>query len=180
MNSIGLFFGSDTGATEDVASRIQKMWGNDDIVVKDILQAEPADIGAFEKLIIGSSTWNDGELVSGWFDFFPKLDQIDFAGKTVAIFGVGDQYSYGDWYCDAIGILAQKIRERGGRLIGFWLTEGYDFVSSKAVEDGRFLGLALDETNQAELTDQRLEVWIEQIKREFYGAEIGKESVKNQ
>ena len=143
------------------------MWGADEIELYNILDVKPEEFDHYDKIIIGSSTWNDGELVSGWYDFFDNLDRIDLTGKTVAIFGVGDQLGYGEWYCDAIGILGAKIRERGGLLIGSWPTDGYNFMSSKAVEDGKFLGLALDETNQAESTDRRLIAWIEQIKAEF-------------
>jgi flavodoxin I len=167
MDRIGLFFGSDTGYTETIAKKIVELWGDDVVEVHDIKDAVPADLEGYTQLILGTSTWNDGELVVGWYDFYPQVDDMDFTGKTVAVFGLGDQSGYGEYFVDGIGILAQKVKERGAKLIGKWPTEGYDFIESKAVENDVFLGLALDDMNQSELTDERLDKWLEQIKQEF-------------
>jgi flavodoxin I len=101
----------------------------------------------------------------GWF--FPELDDIDFSGKTIAYCGTGDQIGYADNYLDAIGILEEKIAERGGKTIGAWSIEGYDFSESRAVRDGKFIGLGIDEDNQPELTDQRVKQWVSQIRITF-------------
>ncbi len=68
---------------------------------------------------------------------------------------------------NAIGILEEKISERGGTTVGYWSTVGYEFNESKGVRDGKFVGLALDEDNQSELTDKRIENWVAQLKQEF-------------
>ncbi|MFN5261319.1 MAG: flavodoxin FldA, partial [Pseudanabaena sp.] len=72
-----------------------------------------------------------------------------------------------DNFVDAIGILEEKITERGGKTIGYWSTEGYEFDESKSVRGDRFVGLPLDETNQSELTEQRLKKWVTLLKSEF-------------
>ena len=41
--------------------------------------------------------------------------------------------------------------------------EGYTYDDSKSVIDGKFCGLAIDEDNESELTDQRLQAWVQQI-----------------
>jgi flavodoxin I len=92
---------------------------------------------------------------------------MDFTGKTVAYFGTGDQLGYADNFMDAVGILEAKISERGGETIGYWPTDGYNFSESKAVKNGKFVGLAIDEDNQSDLTDERVKAWVSQIKREF-------------
>ncbi len=51
--------------------------------------------------------------------------------------------------------------------VGFWPTDGYNFDSSKSVVDGKFVGLALDQDNQDDLTDERIEKWCEDIKGEM-------------
>ena len=50
-------------------------------------------------------------------------------------------------------------------LVGYWPNEGYEFEASRALsDDGHwFVGLALDETNQYELTDPRLDLWLPQV-----------------
>lgn len=42
-------------------------------------------------------------------------------------------------------ILEEKIWELGGTTVDCWPTDGYEFTDSKAVRDGKFVGLALDE-----------------------------------
>ncbi|NES07778.1 MAG: flavodoxin FldA, partial [Okeania sp. SIO2F4] len=118
-------------------------------------------------LIVASPTWNIGELQSDWEGFFDELDNIDFKGKKVAYFGTGDQIGYADNFQDAIGMLEEKISSLGGTTVGHWSTDGYDFTESKAVKNGKFVGLALDEDNQAELTEERIKKWVAQLKTDF-------------
>jgi flavodoxin I len=167
MSKIGLFFGTQTGKTESIAEMIQDEFGSDKIDLHDISQVSIDDFEGYTKLIIASPTWNIGELQSDWDAFFPDLDSIDFTGKTVAYFGTGDQLGYADNFMDALGILEAKIAERGGKTIGYWSTDGYDYSESKAVKNGKFVGLAIDEDNQSDLTEDRIKMWVSQIKREF-------------
>lgn len=168
MNTIGIVYGSDTGMTEDVTQMIVDTWKDADVEVIEVSEVQKEDFRRFDLLIIGLSTWYDGELQSDWEDYFDEFKTIDFTGKTVAIFGLGDQYGYGEYYVDGVGILAKVVLENGGKLIGNWSTEGYDFDESKAVkEDGIFYGLALDEDNQHEMTEERVEKWISQLKSEM-------------
>ncbi|NQE37327.1 Flavodoxin [Microcoleus sp. IPMA8] len=81
--------------------------------------------------------------------------------------GTGDQEGYPDNFMDAMGILAEKISEQGGETVGYWPVEGYDFNESKAVVNGKFLGLAIDEDNQSDLTESRIKSWVSQLKKEF-------------
>lgn len=165
--TIGLFYGTQTGNTESAAEEIQKVFGSELVDLHDMAKADASDFEGYDCLIIGCPTWNIGELQSDWEGFFPELDDMDFAGKKVAYFGCGDQIGYSDNFLDAIGILEEKITERGGKTVGFWSTDGYDFDESKAVRGGKFVGLALDDTNQSELTEQRLKKWVSLLRAEF-------------
>ncbi len=167
MAKIGLFFGTQTGNTETAAEMIQAQLGDDQVDLHDIGEATLEDLQAYDCLIIGCPTWNIGELQGDWDGFSPNLDEIDFSGKKVAYFGVGDQFGYPDNYLDAIGILEEKISERGGITVGQWPTEGYEFTESKALKNGKFVGLGLDEDNQPELTESRIQQWVAQIKPAF-------------
>jgi flavodoxin I len=164
---VGLFYGSTTGKTEYVAELIQTEFKGSNVVLNDISQASGSDFSEYSHLIIGSPTWNIGDLQSDWEGFFPEMDDIDFTGKKVAYFGTGDQVGYADNFMDAIGILAKKIEELGGITVGYWSADGYDFSESLALRNGKFIGLAIDEDNQAELTQQRVKTWVAQIKSEF-------------
>lgn len=157
MANIGIFFGSDTGNTEKVAEKIAAK-----------LSLEPQDIAGnssdifddYDLLILGTPTANYGEMQPDWDYFVPEMEDADLTGKKVALFGLGDQVDYPDSFLDAMGELAEMVEEAGGELIGEWPTDGYQFNDSRAVKDGKFVGLALDEDRQPELTDDRIATWL--------------------
>ena len=165
---VGLFFGTTTGVTESVAETIKELLGEEIVDLYDISEAEAGDFSEYEYLIVGSSTWNLGELQSDWDYFFENLDEIDFNGKTVAYYGPGDQIGYSGSFQDAMGMLEEKISSLGGETVGYTSIEGYDFSESKAVRnENQFCGLAIDEDNQSDLTEERVIAWVEQLKKEF-------------
>ena len=43
-------------------------------------------------------------------------------------------------------------------------TDGYTFDDSDAVIDGKFVGLALDDLNEEDKTDERIDAWLADIK----------------
>ncbi len=168
MTKIGLFYGSDTGNTEIVASQISTLIGQDVINTYDIETSTKKDLERYDYLIIGVSTWYKGDLQSDWDDFYKTFKKINFKGKKVALFGLGDQIVYADYFIDGVGILAKVVKKNGGETIGSWSTKGYMHQHSKAEKSkGRFTGLALDEDNQPELTRERLEAWTDQLILEF-------------
>jgi flavodoxin I len=168
MAKIGLFFGTQTGNTQTISESIQKELGGSNVVdLHDIASADASDFEPYECLIIGCPTWNVGELQADWEGFYEELDSISFEGKKVAYFGAGDQVGYADNFQDAMGILEEKIVELGGRTVGYWPTDGYEYNESKAERNGKFVGLALDEDNQSEMTAGRIKTWVAQLKQEF-------------
>lgn len=169
MATIGLFYGSTTGKTEEAAEAIQEALGGDGVVtLHEINDASPDDFADYDKIIIACPTWDIGGLQSDWEGFYDDdLDGIDFSGKKVAYFGTGDQIGYGENFQDAMGILESKISGQGGQTVGYWSTEGYEHEASKADKGGKFVGLALDEDNQSELTEERIAAWTTQLKSEF-------------
>ncbi len=164
---IGLFFGTQTGNTQDAAEEIQKALGSNLVDLMDISSASVEDFLPYECLILGCPTWDVGELQSDWDQFFPSLDKIDFSSKKVAYFGCGDQAGYADNFQDAMGILEEKISARGGKTVGMWPTEGYEFNESRGVRGNHFVGLALDNDNQSDLTTNRIKTWVAQLKTDF-------------
>ena len=176
MARIGLFFGSNTGKTRKVAKMIKKRF--DDATMADPLnvnRATPEDLAQYSFLILGTPTLGEGLLPGlsadceneSWEEFLPKLQDLDFSGKTVAIYGLGDQIGYAEEFLDAMIVLYDFVIERGAKVVGAWPTEGYEFSHSEAVVDGKFVGLALDLDNQSGLTEQRLEAWLQSIAADF-------------
>ena len=171
MPKIGLFYGSTTGNTANAAEAIRQAFNeiSPDIVVDvfDIAKTGIEAMADYDMLILGISTWNIGELQYDWADVMDDLENLNLAGKKVAIFGPGDQIGFPDTFQDAIGILGEKVRKRGAKLVGFTSTEGFDFHESLGVENGQFMGLSLDEDNQPDLTAKRIKDWVEQLQEEF-------------
>lgn len=168
MASVGIFFGSDTGNTEAVAKMIQKKLGKETADLYDIAKSSRDDIEKFDKLLLGIPTWYYGESQCDWDDFFPELEEMDLGGKQVAIFGCGDQEDYAEYFLDAMGTMKEIIEAAGAQIVGHTSTAGYDFEASKAlVDDDTFVGLGIDEDRQPELTDERVDAWVTQIREEM-------------
>lgn len=157
MTNIGIFFASDTGNTEKVAEKIAARL---ELETNDIAGCSNEVFDDYDLLILGTPTANYGEMQPDWDCFVPELEDADLSGKKVALFGLGDQVDYPDSFQDAMGDLADLIVEAGGELIGQWPTDGYEFNDSRAVKDDKFVGLALDEDRQPELTDDRIATWL--------------------
>lgn len=165
MAQIGLFFGSDEGNTEAVAHRIAQRLGEDVVDIHDIADVTQLEFAQYDNIILGISTWDFGQIQSDWEEFWDDMGEIPLAGKKVALFGLGDQFGYGDFFLDAMGMLHDVVVEGGATIVGHWPTSGYEYDASKAEVPGEnlFVGLALDEDQQAELTAQRLNAWCAQI-----------------
>ena len=165
MKKIGIFYGSSTGTCEDLANRIAGKLG---VPAADVYSADKLTVDKvkdYNVLILGSSTWGDGDLQDDWYDGVKELKSADLSGKLVALFGCGDSESYGDTFCDAIGVLYEHLKNTGCTFIGNDVsTEGYSFSSSIAATDGHFVGLALDDVNESDKTDQRIDAWVAGLK----------------
>lgn len=161
--SVAVIYGSSMGNTEGAARTIAEKMGISEVL--NIADTDAATINGYDKLIVGTSTWGSGDLQDDWdaFDF----GALKLHGKTAAVFGMGDSESYSDSFCSAMGKLAAKLKEAGATIVGGVSTEGYSFEASEAVENGEFVGLALDNDNQEDQTAERIEAWVAKIKPQF-------------
>ncbi len=168
MKKIGLFYSFNTNKTAKNAEKIKKAFGaSAEIESINVEEVEEEIFLAYDNMILGVPTWFDGELPNYWDEFMPAIEDLKLKGKTVALFGLGDQVGYPENFVDAIGLLATALEERGAKVVGLTSAEGYKFEKSVALRDGKFLGLALDIENQAGLSNDRIKVWVEQLKKEF-------------
>ena len=164
MKKVGIFYGSESGNTQEVCKVIAKELGSD-AEVFDVASVDKEKILSFDNLIFASATYGSGDLQDDWDRLIGEFDESDFSSKVVALVGVGDGESYGDSFVEGIYHLYEKVK--GAKVIGRVSKEGYVFEESRAIEGEEFLGLAIDEENQSELTLPRIKAWVEQIKREF-------------
>lgn len=166
---IGLFYGSSTCYTEMAGEKIRARLGEAQVDFFNIAETPIVTAQFYDYLIFGIPTWDYGELQEDWEDIWEDIDEVDFTGRKVAIYGLGDQVGYPEWFLDAMGYLHSKVIARGAIPCGYWPRAGYQFEDSKALTpDGEyFVGLALDDENEFNKTETRIEQWCAQIVREF-------------
>ena len=160
MNKIGVFYGSTTGTTEDLARRIAEKLDVPSAHIYDVSKLTEALVGEYDVLVLGSSTWGAGELQDDWYDGIKILKKCDLSHKYVALFGCGDSDSYSDTFYE-------ELKDTRCKFCGAVDTAGYTFDSSIAVVNGKFVGLPLDEVNEDGQTDERISAWVEQVKQEI-------------
>lgn len=161
MNKTIVIYGSSTGTCQSIAEKIASKLKLEAI---DVQTLDAGVVDSYDNLIIGTSTWGAGELQDDWYDGLKLLQGANLSGKTIAIFGCGDCESYGDTFVSAMGELYNGLKGSGAAFIGRVPTAGYNFSDSEAVVDGEFVGLALDDVNEEDKTDERIYAWIESIK----------------
>ncbi|KAK1732581.1 flavodoxin [Skeletonema marinoi] len=167
---VGIYYSTQTGNCEIVAEYIAQAAG---LEFADIGDVSDDMILGLDSIIVGAPTWNtdEEEERSGteWDTWlYSSLPKLDLSGKKVAVFGVGDQQSYNDYYCDAAGELYDQFKKCGCTMCGFTSIEGYEHSASKAERDGKFVGLMCDEDNQYDLSEGRAKDWVDQLKGEGF------------
>lgn len=164
MKKTGIFYGSTTGMTENVANVIAKKLNLSSTDVHDVSGISSDKVEPYELLILGTSTWGAGELQDDWYGAVKVLKNCNLSMKEIALFGCGDSESYSDTYCDGIGLLYEELKTSGAKFVGNKVDiSDYNFSSSAAVVEGHFVGLPLDEINEPEKTVSRIDKWLDEI-----------------
>ncbi|EOD08193.1 hypothetical protein EMIHUDRAFT_68288 [Emiliania huxleyi CCMP1516] len=189
---VGLLYSTTTGNTETVAGYLSAEIGVDAVDIADAEDLASFDgliIGA-PTWHTGADSERSG---TAWDDYlYGDLTSADLKGKKVAIFGLGDQArptplahasthaqpphsrrrpppvqaGYGDNFCDAMDELKSCFEKQGAEVIGAWSADGYDHTESKSEAGGTFVGLACDEDNQPDQSEERVKAWVAQLKSE--------------
>lgn len=169
MPRIGIFYGTSSGATAEVAERIQReLGGKKRARVHDIAGSGPEDLARYSILLLGTSTLGCGELQDDWEAFRPAFEAMDLGDKRVAFFGLGDQADFCQSFVDGLGTLHGIAVANGATVVGYWdAVDEFEFGKSAAVVDGRFVGLVIDEENEPEYTEDRVAAWTQQLVREL-------------
>lgn len=159
------------GNVERSARLIANEFG--DISLQTLKDIDPTTLPDYDLLIVGSSTvgaenWEEAEDSNLWAPLFLKMKESgkDLKNTYLAQFGLGDQVLYPDHFVDGMGILKDDFDLFHPTSIGEWPSEDYDFTGSMSLEGDMFVGLALDEDSQPELTEDRVKRWVAQIKKE--------------
>lgn len=166
MKRTGIFYGTSTGNTREVAEMIASRLGVKDSDVHDVASVAPSELGNYDVIILGSPTYGSGELQDDWYDFITGAEQLDLKGKTVAVFGCGDE-NMSDTFCDAVGIIYDRMGKTGARFTGEYNAACYHYGETGAEIDGKIIGLLIDNVNHADITAERVNGWCDQLKNEL-------------
>ncbi len=167
MKKTAIIYSYNSQKSKKVAEKIIAAFGESNIESINAEELTKEVFENFNNFVLSSPTWFDGELPNYWDEFIPDLEEMDLAGKTFAVFGLGDQKNYPENFCDAIGILVELLEECGAKVVGKTSLAGYKYESSRAEKDRLFVGLPLDQENQARLTSGRIESWVAQLNKEM-------------
>lgn len=163
---IGVFYGSTTGETKEVAHEIAKAMGVAESDIHDVAASAPSDVASYDVLLFGSSTWGAGDLQDDWYDFIDGLEALDLEDKTVALFGCGDE-TMTDTFGGALGVIYDRLQKTHANVIGAFDTDGYHYDHTPAEKAGRIVGLIIDNVNHPELTVGRVNRWATELKGEL-------------
>lgn len=155
----GIFYGSTTGNTESYAQTIAQALGTNDVF--NVADATADSVLQYDLILLGSSTWGDGDLQDDWYDFLEALKGLDLSGEKVALFGTGDSGSYPDTFCGALATIYDELQGTGATFVGSFAPEGYDVTNSAINRDGNFIGLALDDNNSD--NEARIATWVQTL-----------------
>jgi len=172
MSKIAIFYGPENGSVHRVAKLLASKMENKKPDMIHVNEASVDDLARYDTIIFGMSTigrdtWDQKFGNVDWSKFMPTVSSFDFTGKKVTIFGLGDHITYAYHFVNSMGVLAKLVVKNGGQLIGKVSPEGYTFQDSEALEGGLFLGLPIDEDFEPELTEDRLNHWVEQLNKEL-------------
>lgn len=129
MNTI-IVYASMTGNTELIARTLAKQLTDfgENVQVKDAIGTFADELPSFERILIGSYTWGDGDLPDELLDFYDELKTTDLSGKIGAVFGAGDS-SY-QHFARAVDLLEDALTQQGCSI----LQKGLKIDQSKDLE----------------------------------------------
>jgi flavodoxin I len=147
MKKALVVFGSTSGNTaflaQYVAAGLEK--AGYEVNVVNVKNAHVSDFDNYDLVVLGSSTWDgpkqeglsgkdqnkniQGNLQLDMKVFAKEVEQYDFKGKAVAVFGVG-HHSY-TFTANAANLLEELVKQRNGTLVcaSFRVTDVPDLYS---------------------------------------------------
>ena len=165
MKRIGIFYGSTTGTTKEVAHQIAKALDVAESDIHDVADVAPSAVAPYDVLVLGSSTWGNGDMQDDWYDFADGLQAIDLKGRKIALFGCGDE-NMSETFCNAVGDMYDRLKDTGAEFIGAFNVDGYDFNHTNAMRDGQIIGLLIDDVNHSDMTPGRIRDWAAVVSAE--------------
>ena len=135
MAITGIFFGSDTGNTENIAKMIQKQLGKDVADVHDIAKSSKEDLEAYEHSAAGhpNLVLLAKRSVTGMTSSRLSRKRLISTANWLRCLVVVTRKITPNISADALGTIRDIIEPRGATIVGHWPTAGYHFEASKGL-----------------------------------------------
>ena len=169
MTKVGIFFGSSSGVTRSAAEILSQQLSGAQLIDMEEDYDGIEQFENYDVLVIGSSTWGQGDPQRDWVDPLYDLDneRPDLSWKKVAFFGAGDQKTHGEPFLSALGKMHDLFVSLGEQPYGYASTDSYTYKFSLAQRGDKFCGLGIDDVNQEDMTEERIIGWANQLKDEM-------------
>lgn len=166
MKKIGIFYGTTTGTTKDIAEMIGSELNVAENDIHDVATTSPSTVGDYDVLLIGASTWGDGDLQADMATWLDGVGALDLRGKEVAIFGCGDD-SMSETFCNGVGEIYHRLHDAHPEFIAPFNNDGYEYSHSESDVKGMIVGLCIDNINHPDETPSRVREWCAIVKSEI-------------
>lgn len=117
MKNIVIAYGSTTGNTEQVANLLAGHLDQHQVAVYEVSALTEDLVAKADLVLLGASTWGYGEVQDDFAAYMSKIDGKTYGGKSVAVFGCGDQAGFGDVFCEAVTLIEEAVQAAGGGLV---------------------------------------------------------------
>lgn len=119
MGKILMVYASQTGNTELMAEVMVDYLKTEsyEVVTKtfDFDWIEPEELLEYDAVLIGTHTWDDGEMPYEVEDFYEEVEEVDITGRIFGVFGSGD--SFYDIFGGAIDLVADRLENLGADVL---------------------------------------------------------------
>ncbi len=114
-----VIYGSSTGNTQTVAGWVGEALAAAGLQteVVDVARAKAETVLSYDLVVLGSSTWGQGDLQDDYFNFYDDMSADQFSGKKTAVFGCGDSAMFPDNFCEAVDKIEAKAKESGAVIV---------------------------------------------------------------
>lgn len=119
MGKVLMIYASMSGNTEIITDLIAdnlKAAGHD-VVIKsfDFDAIDMETLPDYDAVLVGTYTWDDGELPYEVEDFYVDLETVDISETIFGVYGSAD--SFYDTFGLAIDLVADRIKNQGGNIL---------------------------------------------------------------
>jgi flavodoxin I len=113
-----IVYASQKGATSKMADIIAAGLEKEghSVLIRHVFEAKVEELPSYDLILLGSSTWANGDLHRDFVDFERDMEEQDLSGSFASTFGSGSTRF--PFFCEAVEILEARLRSQGAKFLG--------------------------------------------------------------